>query len=556
MKKSVFALAAAMALAGCSGMESLRLKDDPSVARALEDQRAAVDQKRAQAELAEVRKAMQEMTPTPVAPKVEERRFNLAAKDLSAQAAYQAIAEQANYNVIIASDVTEKITIHLKDVTTQEALEALRDAYGLEFDVTGRRLMVTRAKVQNRTFQMDYLLGSRSGKSEVRVSSGSVADGASGQGANGSGNGSGTGTQGSGGASRSQEDGSKVTTTIQNDFWQTLEAVLKGIVAGKDGQEIVINPQSGLVFVKAWPAQLREVEQYLERTQNKVSRQVVLEAKIVQVTLSSGSQSGINWSSFDSRGNHKYSVGANSSAVYPQGGGFISGTALGGAAGLLNSATAVATSGAGGLGLAFTGTNFAALMSFLQSQGETQVLSAPRVATLNNQKAVLKVGRDEFFVTNVSTTSTNNGNSTTNSPTINVQPFFSGIALDVTPQIDDNGFVILHVHPSVSDVAEKSKVVNLGSLGTFTLPLASSNINESDTIVRLLDGDIVAIGGLMSSTVNKDGSKVPLVGDVPGVGNLFKQHADSSQKTELVILIKPTVINKPTDWAAASRSAR
>ena len=169
---------------------------------------------------------------------------------------------------------------------------------------------------------------------------------------------------------------------------------------------------------------------------------------------------------------------------------------------------------------------------------------------------MLKVGRDEFFVTNVSTTSTNNGNSTTNSPSINVQPFFSGIALDVTPQIDDNGFVILHVHPSVSDVAEKSKVVNLGSMGTFTLPLASSQVNESDTIVRLLDGDIVAIGGLMSSTVSKDGAKVPGVGDVPLAGNLFKQRSESSQKTELVILIRPTVINKPTDWASASRGVR
>ena len=376
MKKTVFALVAAMAMGGCSTLDPFQAKADPALNKALQEQKESLSEKRQQAEVDQVRKALQEMTPTPVAPKAQERRFNLAAKELSAQATYQAIADNANYNVILSPEVSEKITINLKDVTVQEALESLREAYGLEFDINGRRLMVSKAKVQNRTFQVDYLLGSRSGKSEVRVSSGSVADGAGAQ-SGGQNNGVTGGNQaGSGGRGGSQEDGSKITTTIQNDFWQTLEAVLKGIVSGKDGQEIVINPQSGLVFVKAWPSQLREVEKYLELTQNKVARQVVLEAKIVQVTLSSGAQAGINWSSFDSKGNHKYSVGANSGAIYPQGGGFVAPTALGGAAGLLNSASSLATSGAGGLGLAFTGTNFAALMSFLQTQGETQVLSA------------------------------------------------------------------------------------------------------------------------------------------------------------------------------------
>lgn len=549
MTKTVLALAVAMSLMGCASDDYLRLKTDPKISDELRGERAgaAASQQRAMEEIAGLRKAMLDMAPPPVKQKVEEKRFNLAVKDLPAAAAYQTIAENANLNIIVASDVSEKITINLKDVTMIEALEALRDAYGLEFEFTGRRLKISRAKIQNRTFQMDYLVGNRTGKSEVRVSSSSVAS---------SGSGTQTQTQPNGGSSSSAsgiqagEDGSKVTTKIENDFWASLDKVLNGIVSGKDGQEIVINPQSGLVYVKAFPSQLRDVEQYLERTQNKVSRQVVLEAKIVEVTLSSGSQGGINWSAFDAGGNHKFSIGANAGAIYPQGGGFVAPTPLGGTGGFLGGAGIAAAST--GLGFAFTGTNFAALLNFLQSQGETQVLSAPRVATLNNQNAVLKVGRDEFFVTNVSTTSTNNGSSTSNTPTINVQPFFSGIALDVTPQIDDNGFVILHVHPSVSDVGEKTKIVNLGSLGTFTLPLASSSINESDTIVRLLDGDIVAIGGLMSSTLSKDGSRVPLVGDVPLAGNLFRQHNDAYKKTELVILIKPTVINKPSDWASAN----
>jgi MSHA biogenesis protein MshL len=176
------------------------------------------------------------------------------------------------------------------------------------------------------------------------------------------------------------------------------------------------------------------------------------------------------------------------------------------------------------------------------------VLSSPRVATINNQKAVLKVGQDDFFVTNVSTTSTTSGTSTTISPTITVQPFFSGIALDVTPQIDENTGIILHVHPQVSRVTEQRKVVDLGTLGVFTLPLASSSVNETDTIVRVQDGNIVAIGGLMRQESESIDSQVPGLGDVPGVGLLFQQRNRRTTKSEIVILLKPTIVHGDRNW--------
>jgi MSHA biogenesis protein MshL len=188
------------------------------------------------------------------------------------------------------------------------------------------------------------------------------------------------------------------------------------------------------------------------------------------------------------------------------------------------------------------------LLTFLETQGAVNVLSSPRVAAINNQKAVLKVGTDDFFVTNISTTSTTTGTSTTLSPTITLQPFFSGIALDVTPQIDENNNIILHVHPQVSDVIERKKVVDLGTLGVFTLPLASSNINETDTIVRVQDGNIVAIGGLMRDKTEVNRSQVPGLGDQPGIGDLFSQRARSSTKSELVILLKPTIVHSDRNW--------
>ena len=188
------------------------------------------------------------------------------------------------------------------------------------------------------------------------------------------------------------------------------------------------------------------------------------------------------------------------------------------------------------------------MISFLETQGTVQMLSSPRIATLNNQKAVLKVGSDDFYVTNVSTTTVTSGTGNTTSPTITTQPFFSGIALDVTPQIDEDSNIILHVHPQVSQVEEKQKQLNLGSLGSFTLPLASSSVRETDAIVRVPDGNIVAIGGLMRQDATSTRAQLPVAGDAPGVGRLFGQRGVVSSKQELVILIKPTVIQSRGDW--------
>ena len=186
-----------------------------------------------------------------------------------------------------------------------------------------------------------------------------------------------------------------------------------------------------------------------------------------------------------------------------------------------------------------------------------QVLSSPRLATINNQKAVLKVGTDEFFVTGVSTVSTTTGSATQTSPSITVQPFFSGIVLDVTPQIDEDGNIILHIHPSVSEVTESTRVVNLGGglSDTIRLPLAKSTVNETDTIVRVSDGNIVAIGGLMSVDVRDNRGGLPGITE-GGLGDLARNTDKRSAKRELVILLKPTVIQSDRESEADLREMR
>jgi len=197
--------------------------------------------------------------------------------------------------------------------------------------------------------------------------------------------------------------------------------------------------------------------------------------------------------------------------------------------------------------------NFSGVIELLQTQGNVQVLSSPRITATNNQKAVIKVGEDEYFVTEVSSTTTT-GTSTTTTPEIELTPFFSGIALDVTPQISEDGSVILHVHPSVTITEEQNKTIQIGS-EQLILPLAQSSVRESDTIIRAQSGEVVVIGGLIETYKVDIESKTPILGDIPFLGELFKNKSQKSQKRELVIMLKPIVVGQDT-WKNQLQDAR
>ena len=484
-------------------------------------------------------------TPVRVEPRVDPRadaRFDLSVNNAPAAQVFLQLGTGTNYNILVSPDVTGTVTLSLKQTTVNEALETLRELYGFDFRVAGNRVFVYPNTVQTRMFKINYLPGRRVGASDLRVSSSSIGQsrpsGASATSGT-SGTGGSTTTTTSGGTSRGV-DTSSVSMTSDTDFWREVKESLASLVGSEAGRSVTLNPGAGVIVVRATPAEMRQVADYLRAVQLTIERQVMLEAKIVEVKLSQGSQTGVNWSLFRGlkNGNKAGAVNAAPGVTLSNSGNLVNSEAT------INPGSNVITEtlGRGFYGLAFQSANFAALLSFLETQGDVQVLSSPRIATLNNQKAVLKVGSDELFVTNVTTTQTSSGSSTTSSPSLTLQPFFSGIALDVTPQIDESGTVMLHVHPTVSVVAEKEKTIDLGNLGSYKLPLATSSINETDSIVRVRDGQIVAIGGLMQQESMIDRSGVPGLSNLPGVGGLFRYKASSNNKHELVILIKPTVI--------------
>ena len=179
------------------------------------------------------------------------------------------------------------------------------------------------------------------------------------------------------------------------------------------------------------------------------------------------------------------------------------------------------------------------------------VLSSPRISAINNQKAVIKVGTDEFFVTDISSTTTT-GAATTTTPSVELTPFFSGIALDVTPQISERGEVTLHVHPSISEVRDQQKEIKVGDVEQ-TVPLAQSTVRESDTVVHALSGQVVVIGGLMQERFVDDTADTPLGRIAPFVRYLTAHKRQLTTRSELVILLRPIVVDSGQKWAGVIR---
>jgi len=548
MTRRSLMVAIAVATAGCTAQLA---KHDTTREQINAEMDKAVEERAKQAMMPPLVVEM----PKAVEEKPLEQRFDLNVSGAPAAQVFMAIVSGTRYSVVVHPSIRESISVNLKNVTVREALDVLRDLYGYEYRVQSNRITVLPITMRTRVFRVNYIQANRTGRSDMRVSSGSITDAPTSGGASG-------GATTGGGSPQRLTESSRVTTSSDSNFWGDIVKSITAIVGSGDGRNVIVNAQSGVIVVRALPAELRSVETFLKEMQLIVERQVMLEAKIIDVTLREGFEAGINWAAFRNGSTGVASgvvrpgttIGPNETlstptALLPDGSPDSASNFSASALGTSTAALASGLTAPGAVfGFALQAANFAALLTFLETQGSVNVLSSPRVATINNQKAVLKVGQDDFFVTNISTTSTTSGSGTVTSPTITVQPFFSGIALDVTPQIDENNNIILHVHPQVSRVVEQRKVVDLGNLGNFVLPLASSSVNETDTIVRVQDGNIVAIGGLMRQETLSADSQVPGVGDVPGLGALFQQKNRRTTKSEIVILLKPTIVHGDGNW--------
>lgn len=454
-----------------------------------------------------------------------QKRFDISANNVDVKSFFSSLVEQTPYSVVFHNDLSGTLSLQLKQVTLNETVEAISQLYDYRIKRNGKILQVSPASISTETFSFNYLKIKRSGTSQTSISSGGITESDD--------NNSSSSNNTNSSSSQTNKNSNGVNGTFiesgtETDYWTELEETLSSLIEG-EGKKVILSPQAGLVTVKGYPKDIATVKSFLSRSEENLQRQVILEARIIEVTLYDGYQQGIEWEQLLTNVGNNNITDIN----YSTSGGTISD---------------VISSTIGGVAsVTFNNADFSGVVNLLSTQGDVNVLSSPRITALNNQKAVIKVGNDEYFVTDISTSTSSSATSVVSTPDIELTPFFSGIALDVTPQINDDGDVLLHVHPSVIDVVEQQKTINFQD-SSFQLPLANSSIRETDTMIKAASGDVVVIGGLMSSSTTDNTSKVPVLGSIPYLGELFTNRQESIEKTELIILIKPVVVEGKGTW--------
>ncbi|WP_324013675.1 pilus (MSHA type) biogenesis protein MshL [Aeromonas hydrophila] len=546
MKKHHLCLiSAAVLTAGCTSYRH------PEPVQAKDALRHAMTEQNKGGALTSVPKSVQsellQLNRPPQAISMPEPRLRIAAHDVDAVEFFGSLFKGSRYSVAVHPGVAGQISVELKDVTLTEVLAVVGDMYGFDVQRKGNVFHVYPAGLRTETIPVNYLMMSRRGLSRTSVSTGGVASNDNNSSnnnnfdnANNNTNNS-TSNRSSNGNSNSDSNGTRIETDTNSDYWTDLRDTLQTLIGSGDGRAVITSPQAGLVTIRAYPKELKAVREFLNQSESHLKRQVVLEARILEVSLNEGYEQGVDWSGLSASWDGNKGI---------TGGGSLTPSTI------ANTPNQIFSALGGGAGFKISDGNFNVAVNLLKTQGDVNTLSSPRVTATNNQKAVIKVGTDEYFVTNASTTTTTSGTSAPIvTPNVELTPFFSGIALDVTPQIDEEGKVLLHIHPSVIDTEEQKKTIDVGTADPLILPLAKSSIRESDTVVQANNGDIIVIGGLMKTDKQEIVSKVPLLGDIPWVGEAFTNRRESTKKVELVILLKPTVVEKDTWQNELQRSS-
>lgn len=454
------------------------------------------------------------------------RRVTVAANNVPAAEFFAQIMGETNESVVVHPEVSGEITINMDNVTPDQIFESVYKMYGYRTEKQGGVYYVYPSGVHTETLPINYLFLKRASETNISISNNTVSSKDSNSSSDNSSSSSSSSNNSSDNGSSSDEStsGAVLQTKSESDFWTELEKTLNGIVGDGEGRMVRVNPQAATITVRGMPNEIDSVRHFLEITENSLRRQVVIEAKLLEVTLSEGYEQGIQWSKiFNNNSGESKSIGTAS----PWAGG---------------STNSVFSLLGGGFNLSMSDSKYSAVINLLKTQGDVSTLSSPRITALNNQRAVIKVGKDSYFLTGISTDSSSTSSSETNlvSSDYTFSPFFSGVSLDVLPQISENGSILLHIHPAVIEVAEDKKNIMINDKKT-ELPFASSEIRETDTIVEAKSGDVIVIGGLMTHKKGDLESKIPLLGDIPWLGELFTNKSVYDKKSELVILLRPIV---------------
>jgi MSHA biogenesis protein MshL len=489
------------------------------------------------------------------APQKDRPLLTLNIKDSNLREVLLLLTRDSSYNLIMEPGIDVVLpAVDLKNVTLEEALQSLLPGIGLEYRLEGNLLRVNRPRMQTRIFYLNYIAASRKGKRDMRMSSRSEAGGESGNSGGGaSGGNSGVGKSGSGGGGGSaSENESTIVTNNNSEIWADLQLGLENIIfaareaggsvpqveagpiatASRDaaGRRLLINPQAGLIMIHAEAQAIEEAAGYIEAVEGSIQRQVLIEARVVEVTLAKNYQMGIDWTALLNPTSHFAGLLPSANGVLNPSARLSTGSAL----------NQEVNASVGRVQYSIGNGKVGAVIDALSRQGQLRVLSSPHVSAMNNQKAVIRVVREEVFFTQTSTVSQSVG------PTVIVQDIQNqivpiGVVLDIIPQISPKGEITLSINPSISELVEVRTFSSDDGKATSTQPVIDRR--DLDTVAKVNSGETVLIAGIMRERKSEDVRGVPWLMNLPLIGNAFRRTEQSSARTELVIFITPTILS-------------
>lgn len=472
-----------------------------------------------------------QVLPEPEAP-TEAEKYTVVVNEVPVKELLFALARDAKINVDIDPNVEGAVTINAVEQTLEQLLDRVSRQIDLRYEFRNGNLLVSPDEPFFRTYTVGYLNLSRETQGTVTVST-QIASTSSGD----------TGGGGGGGNTST----TSISSASNQNFWENLTATVSAIISdgessGSTRDSVVVNPDSGIVTVRATARQHAQIQSFIDQVLESVRRQVLIQATVVEVSLSDQFQAGIDWSVLD-LSDSGFSLGAN---------------LLGGAGIVLDATNSVSVNTAGLSGPPVTssanvaqysnpnsgGVRIDAAINLLAEFGDTQVLSSPQIMVLNNHTAVLKVV--ENFVYFEVEQEIQSGNALTGTgpllaTTTTAQTIPVGLVMTVTPQISRDDSVTLNVRPTISSVIRTELDPN-PSLQLVENRIPVVRVREMESILKVNSRQIAVLGGLMQDTVRSRDKKTPLAGDIPFIGNLFKSTDQESLKTELVIFLRPVVI--------------
>ncbi len=492
----------------------------------------------------------------------ESRRYDFDLQSGNITDVLRALVKGSDIGLVIEPGISSGVIpiMDLKNATLKEILSYILPPLKLRYKWEGKNLHIFKDPLVTRYFNLNYHSSLRKGKRQVSFStrSGSTSGGGGGGGGGGSGSSgsSGGGSDGGagGGGGGQNQSSTQITTEYQNSLWSTFSESLKVLVFGalqgegeagepssaateasgekvkaysfaaKSGKRLIVSPETGIVVVTAYEHEVNRVATFIEKFEGSSQRQVWIEAKIVEVDLNNAFQMGIDWGAVANRGGY-YGTLDNKRTLSSPAMSFTAGS-------VENQALSSANSGTFQFAVSNNILDF--MLDGISRQGNLKVLASPRISTLNNEKAVIRVVREEVFF-NLQTQISQGIGGNVAAPTINVQVVPVGIIMDIVPQISDDGDILLSINPDISELLEIRRFEVEGALSTQPV----IDRRSIDTMAKIKDGQTLVIAGIIKERKSETVKGVPFLHKIPLLGSLFRRTEQSVERTELIIFITP-----------------